>query len=221
MSVIKDIKDWVTGLEFIAEVLSYSDDGTNTTLVLDHLFAIGVGRKVNVDGVDFDVLSVSYYDCSIVVPGVLINPVEVQMPSLSFKSGSYYQVTSEVSFEDEIDIYPLFYMNVPYRTRNRNADAIRETIRANFVICDVANYQDWSTEDFEEKSEQLAAFSDYLFSQVQNDYRFGNVDMTNKQVYYKYGELSSKNVPENSVFNNRLTGVKLDWNIPFFKCCKK
>ena len=221
MSALRDIQEWVTGLEFIAEVLDYSDDGVNTTLVLDHLFAIGEGRKVMVDSTELDVLAVNYYDCSIVVPGVLLSPIEVQMPSLSFKSGSQYQVNEEVSFEDETDIYPLFYMEVPYRTRGRNADQIRETIRANFVICDVANYEDWSTIDYEQKADQLASFVDYLFSEIQSDSRFGNVDMTDKLTYYKYGELSSRNVPENSVFNNRLTGVSIKWNIPFYKCCKK
>lgn len=219
MDPIKKIQDFVAELDMSGKVLSLSNDGANTTLVLDKVYALGFGRLIEIDGNDYTIAHVDYYGKTVTVSGVIATASVFTAKPLTFKVGSQYQVNEELSFFNETETYPLFYLDIPMRGRNQNEDsAYSRIVTASIVICDVANYRDWITEDYQKKAEQLGRFSDYIFDEMKSIKGIDKITRSGPTTYFKYGELTGRNVPENSVFNNRLTGVMMNVTMPLLNC---
>jgi hypothetical protein len=216
------IEEYINSLDFSTNVLSHSNDGTNTTLNVRNTFHARPRLIIDVDGTGYKVLSVDYSTKTIIVEGVITNPVEVIVPTPFFFHGTPKAVNDILSGLNDSQKVPMIYL---YEVSEEDLPEVGSlyystpTLWLHFL--DVDNREDWNTDDrYSNIIEPQIILVDYFVSKLNTFSKFDGVERSsiNRKTFPIWGVFVNYKGVENSVFNEHLGGVSIKFSIPFFKC---
>ena len=220
IDIVEVIRTFISVLDLSGAVISLSDDGTNTTLVLENSYHLRQYMTVTIDSVDYEVVSADAKNNNIVVPGVLASALTYSIASPFFFHGSNYIVGYEFDNLPDESKLPMFYMESLIREDWGNEGSLYTTTPDfRFILADWANYQDWQADDFVDKRlvglRKLAgAIRDKSF-----EYNlFGSIEGIEVEQFYKFGVYKSNSGVIDSLFNHTLSAVGMKMSIPILDC---
>jgi hypothetical protein len=221
MDIVKVIREFVAHLDLSGKVLSFSDDGTNTTLILENSYHLREHMQLNVNGTDYLVKSVDSTANTAIVTGVLASASTYVVPNPFFFHGTYFLVGQEMDLKaDDAITLPMFYMENVTDEELPNEDSQFATIPMfRFLIADYANYQDWLADEFNEKRLVGLRKLAFLIKKQADDYfKFGEIGGFKLKTYYKLGRLKDKSGAMDALFNKTLSGIEIKGSIPIYDC---
>lgn len=213
------IRTFLNSIVLSGNVLSFSDDGTNTTVLLENSYHLREGMELSIDGTQYYVYSVNAKEDTALIEGVLASAEKYIVPNPFFFHGSQYEAGKEYDLVQSKNRLPMFYMEKPIRERwFGRGSALATRPNFYFLLADEANYTDWLADDFVEKRTLGLKKLAWRIRQEANKYRlFGTIDEFDVEVLPKLGRYSSSG-SEDSFLNENLTGLGFRATIPIRNC---
>lgn len=219
IDIVEVIREFVSDLDLSGKVLSTSDDGTNTTLVLENSYHLREEMPITIDNVEHLVISSIAKDNTVVVGGVIANAECYKVPNPFFFHGSNYIVNYEFDNLPDESKLPMFYMENLIREDwgSQNAPYIKPDFR--FVVADWANFQDWQADDFVNKRlVGLRKLAWAIRQKAFDYYKFGTIDGVIVEQFLKFGVYKQDSGVVDSLFNHTLSAVGMRLTIPINNC---
>lgn len=215
------LEDFINTLDLSGQVISFSDDGTNTTLVVEKTFHARKKMQLNVDGTDYEIFSV-VNNQSITVVGVLGAAASYTVPNPFYFHGTPMMTNAHINGAKERDKLPMIYLYEILRERDKreNSRIVRESDLRLFFL-DSADFDDWETDDHYTLrllglnnlvDEFIAAAREYqcCFYLFETDFTRIN--------HVKWGVWKDNAGHDRRIFDDNLTGVELSFTLPLKKC---
>jgi hypothetical protein len=223
IDLVEIIRDFVANLDLSGQVLSHSDDGTNTTLNLSNSYHLREKMSLNVDGTDYTVVSVDTPNNQAVVSGVIADPASYAIAPPFFFHGTYYIVSSEFDLKTDAERLPMFYMEKSIReVVGGRGSAIATTPDFRFILADWANYADWLPDDYNEKRILGLRRLAWAVRQQAIEYRkkFQLFEDTSFEIETmdKFGVQARNKGSIENLFNHTLSAVSIRVSIPIKNC---
>lgn len=214
------LEDFINTLDLSGPVISFSDDGTNTTLEVDKTFHARRRMLLTVDGFTYQILSV-VNNQSITIEGVLLMAESYTVPNPFYFHGTPIMTNAHINGAREGDKLPMIYLFEILRERDKreNSSISRESDLRLFFL-DSANFSEWETEDhytlrllglnnlvdaFIEAARTFKCF--YLF-----ETDFTRINHVN------WGIWKDNAGHERKIFDDELTGVEVSFTLPLRNC---
>lgn len=218
--VVNMMRDFVAGLDLSSKVLSLSDDGTNTTLIVENVFHIRPidGRTVAIDGTDYEVFSVDYDTNTVVVSGVIPSASIYKVPNPFYFHGTLISTGNEIKCIDSKDKCPMIYLNeIITSTRHLRLHALQETANIRLAFADFYS-NDWTREDHYDKSiAPLCNLSDFVFSKLDKNSCLRFESDVSQSIVPKWGVITRKGTTE-KVFNEYLDAIEWKFDLGICNC---
>jgi hypothetical protein len=220
MDIVKVIREFVASLDLSGKVLSFSDDGTNTTLVLENSYHLREHMQLNVNGTDYLVKSVDSTANTAIVTGVLASASTYVVPNPFFFHGTHYLIGEEFDLKDDVNKLPMFYMeSLTREVWGGEFTQYATTPNFKFMLADHANYADWISDDFVDKRLVGLRKLAYAIRKHALDYvGFGKIYEFDVTPYYKLGRIKDKSGAIDALFNHTLSGFGIQVTIPIIDC---
>ena len=219
IDIVEVIREFVSDLDLSGKVLSLSNDGTDTTLILENSYHVREGMLITIDDVEYLVISSVAKDNTIVVEGVIAGAESYKVPNPFFFHGSNYIVSYEFDNLPDESKLPMFYMENLIREDwgSQNAPYIRPDFR--FVVADSANYLDWQADDFvNRRLVGLRKLAWAIREKAFDYYKFGTIDSVTVEQFLKFGVYKQNSGSVDSLFNHTLSAVGMRLTIPINNC---
>ena len=214
---IQILKQVIQGIQFGGNILSLSDDGTDTTLVLSDFFYLREGVTITIDSIDYLVKSADWQVNEIVISGVIASANSFTIPSLFFKSGSRRMVSGELS-GDQTHSFPLCFLALPYLAGSKAiGDGFGDTITAELLFLDESDYRRNESEQFQMNTDQFAEFVDYVEAQLFDSTCFYSIQRNRGIEFQKHGTYDKAGALQ-SFFDVDVTGIFRQYQIRFKNC---
>jgi len=220
IDIVEVIRTFISELDLSGAVVSLSDDGTNTTLVLENSYHLREYMTVTIDSVDYEILSADAKNNTIVVSGIIASALVYSISAPFFFHGTNYIVSPEFDNLPDESKLPMFYMEgLVSEDWGNDGSLYTTTPDFRFVIADWANYQDWLADDFVNKRlvglRKLAgAIRESAFAYN----KFGTIDRVTVEQFYKFGIYKSNSGVVDSLFNHTLSAIGMRLSIPLIDC---
>ena len=223
--VVNRFRDFVQGLNLESDVISLSNDGTNTTVFVENVFHIRAFvapnvRQAHIDGDSYDVLSVDYKANSVVVPGVLVSAEVYKVDNPFYWHGTLISTANEINLLKPENKLPMIYLNEiideEWQSRNSGLDNI-VPIRLAF-----ADYysNDWTREDhYNIAMRALYNLAKFVQSELQKGrcLHIGEDEVIKVRLVPKWGEVTRKGTKAKT-FNEYLDAIEWRFNLKICKC---
>ena len=109
--IISDVLEtFINSIDFTQTVLSHSDDGTDTTITVDDVYHSFVRGTVKVDGTDYIIKSVNYKTNTVVLVGVIADPLIYDVGTPFFIHGVSRMVTTRINHLIDTNRTPFIYL---------------------------------------------------------------------------------------------------------------
>ena len=220
MIIIPDIIEaFINNLDLTLEIESYSNDGENTTIIVENAYNAREDIILTVNTINLRIVSVS--GNSIVVPGTIDPITSAVLERPYFFHGTPMMTNSHLSqiqnFDDKTPFaYLLEILSENWDNDPQSNIAVTADIRLFFL--DVANFQDWSTDDhYSKRIKGLRNLIELIMHELNESplfNKFSNYQIIN---HVKFGEWRDLQGHINSIFDEELSGVELRINLPFNK----
>jgi len=215
------LEDFINTLDLSGQVVSFSDDGVNTTLVVEKTFHARKKMQLNVDGSDYEIFSV-VNNTSITVVGVLPAAVSYTVPNPFYFHGTPMMTNAHINGARERDKVPMVYLYEILRERDKrkNSRIVRESDLRLFFL-DSANFDEWETDDH--YSQRLLGLNNLVdeFEEAACEYQccfyLYETDFTRIN-HIKWGIWKDNAGHDRRLFDDNLTGVELSFTLPLKKC---
>ena len=166
MNIPDIIEAFINSLDFTLNIVSYSDNGTDTTITVKNAYHARKGLTVTIDSVDYPIKSVTGND--IVIAGVL-TPIVVVLQSPFYFHGTPYATNTHIALmaNKKLDRTPFIYLMEIIRERfdNKVDSLIDRTAELNLFFLDDADSGNWLTDDhYTNVIDRLRKLSDYFIS---------------------------------------------------------
>lgn len=221
--IVDIIDTFLSGLDFSQEILSHSDDGTNTTIEVANLFHSRAKLTIDIDGSDYTIVSVTEPD-TIVVSGVIADPLVATIQSLFYFHGTPYATNSHLSaIRDWRNKVPFAYLLEIIRERVfGEADSVNEReADIRLFLLDDANFEDWTTDEhYSKRINGLRRTSDFIVQELGSSSLFNDINFVDVISHAKFGVYVDNKGHENSVFDEQLSGVEMRFTLPVIKNLK-
>jgi hypothetical protein len=215
------MEDFIATLALSGLVVSFSDDGVNTTLVVTKTFHARKKMILDIDGSPFEIFAV-VDNTSIEVVGVVPTPVAYTVPNPFYFHGTPILTNAHINGAKESDKIPMIYLYEILKEKDKspNNRIVRESDLRLFFL-DSANFDEWSTDDHYSKRllglnnlvdafEEAARLYSCCFYLYETD--FTRINHVNWGVYQdNKGHVKT-------IFDDRLTGVELSFTLPLKNC---
>lgn len=215
------LEDFINVLSLSGRVLSFSDDGTNTTIMVETTFHARRKMNISIDGTDYEIVSVVNNE-SIEVVGVIANPVIYTVPNPFYFHGTPVMTNSHINGANHSDKVPMVYLYEILRERDlRENSRIRREADLRLFFLDSANFSDWSTDDhYSQRLLGLNNLVDFFIAAARAytccfylfDTDFTRVNHVNWGVY------QDNEGHKQRIFDDELTGVELSFTLPIKGC---
>lgn len=223
MALTVDLIDtFISGLSLTGSVLSHSDDGTNTTLVLDNPYHIRFNMSLDVDGTDYTVVSVDHSTNTVIVSGVIADPVSFTVPNPFYFHGTPYATNAQIAYLDDSSKVPMIYLMEILREDIQSSDSsIERTAELRLFFLDVANFQDWTTDQHYSKViTGLDNLVQKFILELKESNLFYTFDTSFRQInHVKFGQFQDLKGHIQSLFNDHLSGIELNFTLFIRKSC--
>ena len=223
MIVVDEIEAFINSLDLSSEVISVEEfAGANKTrLFVGNVFHARPNLYPLIDGVPRKVLSVDYAANSLFVEGEFTVATTFVMPSPFYFHGTPYATNAHISRLSDDEKVPMIYLLEIVREELQEEDSAIETVAdLKLFFLDVANYEDWTTDEhYSMVIMPLRNLLDAFVSQARTSPVFGEIDTLTLINHIKFGVYVDNKGHLNSIFNERLSGIELRGNFPFRKKC--
>lgn len=221
MKLIPDIfEDFLTGLNWVAPVWSAIYDGsTTTTISLYNILHLRSGLFVEINSAQVEVQSVDYDNNSFVVNGDQSGISEVTLPVPKYFHGTQLATNAKISKLDDNAKVPMIWLHEVIREDLGDFRSIATTASLRLFFLDVANYQDWTTDEHYAKViRPMTNLRDYVLQEMRgNGKKFRSVDSATSYAHVKFGQVTDRGHFQ-SVFNAKLSGVELVVDVQAREC---
>ncbi len=209
--VVDIIQTFISGTSFAQDVVSHSDDGTNTTIIVSDVYHARAGLQADVDGSDYEIVSVTEPG-TIVVNGVIADPLVLTLPDPFYFHGTPYATNSHLAaIEDWRNKTPFIYLLEIIRETFQGVESVIEReadIRLFFL--DNANFADWTTDQhYNMVINGQRRLLEKVVAEMKQYYRFGLIENYDVYSHAKFGVYTDSQGHTNSVFDEELSGVCL------------
>lgn len=214
------IDDFIQSLDLSGDVLSFSDDGTDTTLIVENTFHARTGMVLDVDGLPFTILSV-VFATSITVSGLPAVPFNYTVPLPFYFHGTPIATNNQISGANHVDKVPMIYLHEILKEKDKDIfSAVKRDSDVRLFFLDSANFTDWSTDDHYSKLLLgLNALVDAFESQAKKSNLFFLDETEFSRVnHVKWGTFQDSKGHIKNIFNEKLTGVELSLTLPLTDC---
>lgn len=220
IDIVQTIREFVDELDLSGRVLSSSNNGIETTLVLENSYHLREFMPVFIDSIEYETLSVNARTNTVVLDGVVANATTYTVPSPFFFHGTKYIVNYELDNLPDTSKLPMFYMEEPIRQNLGNEDSIYIEPNFMFVLADFANFEDWQSDDFTSKRlVGLVKLAYAIRKKMFSYYRFGKIQQDiNVEQLPKFGVYKKDSGVIDSIFNHTLSAVGMQTVIPISDC---
>jgi len=219
IDIVEVMRTFISDLDLSGNVKSFSDDGVNTTLILENSYHLREYMNVSIDNIDYEVISSSAVSNTIVVPGVLAEANTYVVPNPFFFHGTHYILNYEVDQMPDQDKLPMFYMENLIREDWGNQDASYIVPDFRFVLADWSNFQDWQADEFvENRLLGLRKLASEIRESMFNYYRFGTLDSFVIEQFLKFGAYNKDSGVVDSLFNHTLSAIGIRTSVPIKNC---
>lgn len=217
------LEDFINTLTLTGDVVSFSDDGTDTKLNVDATYHLRNKMVVSVDNVEYTVVSV-VVDTSIIVSGVIVAPVKFSIAPPFYFHGTPMATNSQINGRDDINKVPMIYLYEVLREKNLsvNSAIVRESDLRLFFL-DNANFSDWATDDhYSKRIVGLNSLVDQFidFARKYKSFYLYETDFTRIN-HVKWGVFTNNKGHEKRILDDELTGVELSFTLPIKRNCNQ
>ena len=216
------LESFIDSFVLTGSVLSHSDDGVNTTMVLENLYNTRYNMAIDIDGTDYTVLSADHTSNTIVVSGVIADPLAYIVPNPFYFHGTPYATNAQIAYLDDASKVPMIYLMEILREDIQSTDSpIDRTVDVRLFFLDVANFEDWTTDDHYSKViTGLNNLVTYFIAQLKLSKDFYTFDTVFRQInHIKFGQFQDLKGHIQSIFNDHLSGIEVSFNLSIRKTC--
>lgn len=220
MNFVPDIiEDFLSSLDYSAEVWTAEFDGTSTTIGLYNILHLRAGLFVTIDSLLYEVQSVDYANNRFVLLGDHSAATLVLLPQLHFFHGTQLAVNAEITGKDDNAKVPMCYLHEVIRESLGGVGSRYSEATLRLFFLDVSNYQDWTTDQYYAKViRPMRNFADYFIQELRKPNKnFQAGDRTELITHVKFGAWNEKGHFQ-SVFNARLSGIELSISLFIREC---
>ena len=221
MKFVPDIiEDFLSSLDYSAEVWTAVYDGVSTTTIgIYNILHLRAGLFVTIDSLVYEVQSVDYANNRFVLLGDHSAATLVTLPQLHFFHGTQLAVNAELTGKDDNQKVPMCFLHEVIRESLGGVGARYSEASIRLFFLDVSNYTDWTTNQHYAKAiRPMRNFADYFIQQLRKpnkNFRAG--DNTELFTHAKFGAWR-ENGHFQSVFNAKLSGVELQITLLISDC---
>ncbi len=215
------LDDFIKTLDLSGKVLSFSNDGTNTTIVVEKTYHARKKMLVDIDGTDHEVVSI-VNNTSIEVIGVIAAPLNYKVPNPFYFHGTPILTNSHITGAKENQKVPMIYLFEILREKDKKEDSrvVRESDLRLFFL-DSADLGDWSTDDHYAKrllglnnlvDEFIKAARAFVCCFYLFETEFTRINHVN------WGIWEDNKGHKRTLFDDELTGVEITFTLPLKNC---
>lgn len=213
--------DFIASLDLSGPVLSYSDNGVNTTINVEKTYHVRRKMLVVIDGMSYEVVSV-VNNTSIEVVGVIPSPSNYTVPSPKYFHGTPLMTNSHIVGARHSDKVPMVYLYEILREKEKNpgSNIVRESDLRLFFL-DSANFAEWDTDDH--YSQRLLGLNNlvdaFITAARANKCCFHLFETDFIRVNHaNWGVYVDGQGHKQRIFDDDLTGVELSFTLPLKNC---
>jgi len=214
------IDDFIQSLDLSGDVRSFSDDGTDTTLIVDNTFHARKGMVLDIDGLPFTILSV-VFETSITVSGLPAAPFNYTVPLPFYFHGTPIATNNQISEADHKVKVPMIYLHEILKEKDKDIfSSVKRDSDVRLFFLDSANFDDWTTD--EHYSQRLlglnALVNAFRDQALKSELFFLDETEFSRVNHVKWGTFTDLKGHIKNIFDDKLTGVELSLTLPLTDC---
>ena len=216
------LEDFIKSLSLSGPVISFSDDGTNTTIDVKKTYHARRRMQLNIDGTDYQIESV-VDNTSITVKGVIADPQNYTVPNPFYFHGTPIKTNADhISGAQPANKVPMIYLYEILRERDLRINSrIRRESDLRLFFLDSANFEDWNTD--EHYSDRLLGLNnlvdEFIAAARGYDCCFYLYDTDFTRInHVNWGVFQDNKGHIKKIFDDELTGVELSFTLPLINC---
>lgn len=215
------IETFLSGINFKTYVDSSSNDGTYTTLTVREMFYARDGLTIDVDGTDYDIYSVDYSLKQIVVTGVIASPSIAELQPVKYYHGTPLAVTGELNaIPLTSDKAPFLYVYemIPEDYNHEISNNLDRTASVRMVFLDDSSRYNTTDEHYSSVITPMANLTNKFVDEIIKDksnFVRTLIDRSRRLNHVYFGTYTDAKGHEKKIFNDTLTGIELDIDLPF------
>lgn len=215
------LQDFIDTINLSGAVVSFSDDGINTTIEVGKTYHVRPKMQIEIDSVNYEVLSV-VNNQSIEVIGLVPTPASYTVPSPFYFHGTPILTDASLRGKNHADKVPMIYLYEILKERDLPIDQrVRRESDLRLFFLDDADFDNWETDDHYSKrllglNNLVDAFRDAVRADTKRFYLFETT--FNRINHVNWGKFTDNRGHEIAIFDDDLTGVELSFTIPIKKC---
>lgn len=223
--VVDRMGNFVSSLKLESKVLSLSDDGTNTTLVVENVFHIRAMpssqiRNVFIDGISYNVIAVNYDANTVTIIGVVLSASVYKVPNPFYWYGTLISTANEIRMLDDSQKVPMIYLNeIITEKRQTRPSRVKSIAQIRLAFADVYS-NDWTRKQHHDLLiKPLSKLADYVFEQLDKRSCFAfreGVEVT-QNIVPKWGEITRKGTKQKT-FNEYLDAIEWVFDLEVCDC---
>lgn len=216
------LEDFINSLSLSGSVISFSDDGTNTTIEVAKTYHARERMTLDIDGTGYRIVSF-VNNTSITVAGMIADPKVYTVPNPFYFHGTPIMTNANhIKGAKDSDKVPMIYLYEILKERDlgENSAIFRESDVVLFFL-DNANHNDWTTDDHYSQrivglnnlvDEFISAARSYRCCFYQYDTPFTRINHANWGIFIKEKGHVKR------IFDDDLSGVELRFTLNLKNC---
>lgn len=221
--IVDRIRDFIAGLNLESKVLSLSNDGVNTTLIVENVFHIRATpfpyqRTVKIDGTDQTILAVDYNTNSVTISGIVASASTYKVDNPFYFHGTLISTANEIRLLSDDQKVPMIYLNeIIGETRLKRPSSLASIAQIRLAFADVYS-NDWTrAEHYDLLIRPLCNLSDFVFSKLDTNSCLRFESDVRQRTVPKWGEIKRKGVEKKS-FNEYLDAIEWTFDLGICNC---
>jgi hypothetical protein len=215
------IETFIDSLSIGGEINSYVVAGGNTTITVDNIYHARFKMPINIDAVEYEILSVNHTLNTITLIGEPATPAVFTLNNPFYFHGTALATNSHISNLDDASKVPMIYLHETLRERVMSeANAIDKESELRLFVLDAANFGDWTTDQhYSIVILGLNKLVEFLIQKIRDYFLFYMFETEITQInHVKWGQFTDLKGHVQSIFNDHLTGIELSFTLPIRKC---
>jgi len=215
------LEDFINTLDLSGSVISFSDDTTNTTIVVEKTYHARKKMLIDIDGTDYEVVSV-VNNQSIEVVGVIAAPALYTAPNPFYFHGTPILTNAHINGAKENQKVPMIYLYEILKEKDKKEDsAVRRESDLRLFFLDSANFGEWTTDDH--YSKRLLGLNSLVDEFIEAARAYGccfylyETDITRIN-HVNWGVWINNAGHKKRIFDDNLTGVEVTFTLPLKNC---
>ncbi len=218
------VEDFINSLDLSGDILSSSNDGTNTDIVVSNSFNTRKDTPIFIDGNQTTVISIDYNTNTIKVSGVYISPSRFSINPPFYFHGTPIATNNHISQADSSQKYPMIYLYEIFQEVDQDVfSSIDWTADIRLFFLDRSNFEDWNTDDhYTYVINGINSLVDAFISQLRDSKMFYSNEVTfTRTNHANFGNFVENQGHVSHFFDDYTSGVQVQFTLNVRKSCKK